>query len=287
MIELTGIRKAFNQGRENEYWALDGIDLHIEAQKVTALRGPSGSGKTTLLTLVGCLARPTEGRVRLDGEDISGLPERFLTEIRRRRFGFVFQQFNLIKGLSALDNIILPAYPTGRPRKELLERAEELLARLKLGHRRAAKVEWLSGGEQQRVAICRALINDPELLIADEPTANLDTHLAKEFMAILEGLAGEGAASCSPATTRWSPNPTWSTAWSRCATAASWTIERRSSAMLFQPAIIALLLASALACWPAGAARPSRCRSSAAGTSGAAASASCSSNAAPTCSRRC
>jgi putative ABC transport system ATP-binding protein len=192
MIELTGIRKAFNQGRENEYWALDGIDLQIDAQKVTALRGPSGSGKTTLLTLVGCLARPTEGRVRLDGEDISGLPERFLTGIRRRRFGFVFQQFNLIKGLSALDNIILPAYPTGRPRKELLERAEELLARLKLGHRRAAKVEWLSGGEQQRVAICRALINDPELLIADEPTANLDTHLAKEFMAILEGLAGEG-----------------------------------------------------------------------------------------------
>jgi putative ABC transport system ATP-binding protein len=104
----------------------------------------------------------------------------------------VFQQFNLIKGLSALDNIILPAYPTGQPRKELLLRAEELLARLKLGHRRAAKVEWLSGGEQQRVAICRALINDPELLIADEPTANLDTHLAKEFMAILEGLAGEG-----------------------------------------------------------------------------------------------
>jgi ABC-type lipoprotein export system ATPase subunit len=97
-------------------------------KKVTALRGPSGSGKTTLLTIVGCLARPTEGRVRLDGEDISGLPERFLTEIRRRRFGFVFQQFNLIKGLSALDNIILPAYPTGQPRKELLERAEELLA---------------------------------------------------------------------------------------------------------------------------------------------------------------
>ena len=149
MIELHAIRKAFNQGRENEFWALDGIDLSIEARKVTALRGPSGSGKTTLLTLVGCLARPTEGRVRLDGEDISGLPERFLTEIRRRRFGFVFQQFNLIKGLSALDNIILPAYPSGQPRKELLERAEELLARLKLGHRRAARVEWLSGGEQQ------------------------------------------------------------------------------------------------------------------------------------------
>jgi putative ABC transport system ATP-binding protein len=192
MIELKGIRKAFNQGRDNEYWALDGVDLHIEANQVTALRGPSGSGKTTLLTIVGCLSRPTEGRVRLHGEDISGLPERFLTEIRRRRFGFIFQQFNLIKGLTALDNIILPAYPTGRPRRELLTRAEELLAGLKLGHRRDAKVEWLSGGEQQRVAICRALINDPELLIADEPTANLDTHLAGEFMAILENLAAQG-----------------------------------------------------------------------------------------------
>jgi putative ABC transport system ATP-binding protein len=192
MIELAGIRKAFNQGQHNEYWALNGIDLSIAAKKVTALRGPSGSGKTTLLTLIGCLARPTEGRVRLNGTDISGLPERFLTEIRRRTFGFVFQQFNLIKGLSALDNVILPAYPTGRPRKELLERAEALLARLGLGHRRTAKVEWLSGGEQQRVAICRALINDPEALIADEPTANLDTHLAREFMAILEGLAGDG-----------------------------------------------------------------------------------------------
>ena len=192
MIELKAIRKAFNQGRENEYWALDGIDLTVEARRVTALRGPSGSGKTTLLTIVGCLARPTEGRVRLEGEDISGLPERFLTEIRRRRFGFIFQQFNLIKGLSALDNVILPAFPDGVPRRALLERAEALLDGLKLAHRRAAKVEWLSGGEQQRVAICRALINDPAVLIADEPTANLDTHLAGEFMAILEQLAAAG-----------------------------------------------------------------------------------------------
>ena len=192
MIELHSIRKAFNQGRDNEYWALDGIDLRIEAKKVTALRGPSGSGKTTLLTVIGCLARPTEGRVRLHGEDISGLPERFLTGIRRRRFGFVFQQFNLVRGLSALDNIMLPAFPTGRPRKELEQGAERLLERLRLGHRRAAPVEWLSGGEQQRVAICRALINDPEMLIADEPTANLDSHLAREFLAILESLAAEG-----------------------------------------------------------------------------------------------
>ena len=192
MIELSSIRKAFNQGRENEYWALNGIDLSIEPRKVTALRVPSVSGKTTLLTVLGCLARPTEGRVRLHGEDISGLPERFLTDIRRRRFGFVFQQFNLIRGLSALDNVMLPAFPTGRPRRELECQAEALLERLQLAHRRSAQVEWLSGGEQQRVAICRALINDPEMLIADEPTANLDSRLAREFLGILESLAAEG-----------------------------------------------------------------------------------------------
>ena len=192
MIELRDVRKIFNQGQHNEYSALSGISLDIEAQRVTALRGPSGSGKTTLLTLIGCLARPTSGRVSLHGRDISGLPERFLTEIRRKTFGFVFQQFNLIKGMSALENIMLPAYPTGRPHGELRECADALLTRLRLSHRGNAKVEWLSGGEQQRVAIARALINDPEVLIADEPTANLDTALAKEFMAVLESFGEEG-----------------------------------------------------------------------------------------------
>ena len=192
MIELSSVRKAFNQGQPNEFWALHGIDLAIEPGRVTALRGPSGSGKTTLLTLVGCLARPTSGRVRFKGEDVSGLPERFLTEVRRQSFGFVFQQFNLIKGLSALENVILPAFPTGRPRRELVAAAGELFDQLKLGHRADARVEWLSGGEQQRVAIARALINDPEVIIADEPTANLDTTLSREFMAILEGFTAAG-----------------------------------------------------------------------------------------------
>jgi len=192
VIHLTEIRKAFNQGQDNEFWALNGIDLSIAAQRVTALRGPSGSGKTTLLTVVGCLARPTSGRVRLHDEEISGLPERFLTEIRRRTFGFVFQQFNLIKGLSALENIMLPAYPLGRDWSGLKDEAERLLESLKLSHRRDARVEWLSGGEQQRVAICRALINDPQVVIADEPTANLDTALAKEFMGILAMLKEQG-----------------------------------------------------------------------------------------------
>jgi len=192
MIELKQIRKAFNQGRPNEFWALNGIDLSIEAKKVTAFQGPSGSGKTTLLTIVGCLARPTSGRVRLAEDDISGLPERFLTDIRRSTFGFVFQQFNLIKGLSALENVMRPAFPTGRPHRELRSHAESLLDRLKLAHRREARVEWLSGGEQQRVAIARALVNDPKVLIADEPTANLDTALSREFMGILESLNAEG-----------------------------------------------------------------------------------------------
>jgi putative ABC transport system ATP-binding protein len=192
MIELAGIHKAFNQGRDNEFWALQGIDLTIPSQQVTVFFGPSGSGKTTLLTVVGCLARPTTGRVRLKDRDISGLPERFLAEIRRRTFGFVFQQFNLVRGLSAIDNVMLPAYPLGGEWRALQERAESLLDSLKLGHRRAARVEWLSGGEQQRVAIARALINDPEVVIADEPTANLDTALSREFLSILETLAGQG-----------------------------------------------------------------------------------------------
>ncbi|MBK7813105.1 MAG: ABC transporter ATP-binding protein [Rhodocyclaceae bacterium] len=194
MIELRDVRKVFNEGQHNEFAALSGITLTIEPHRVTALRGPSGSGKTTLLTLIGCLARPTSGRVSLHGRDISGLPERFLTEIRRKTFGFVFQQFNLIKGMSALENIMLPAYPTGRPHKELESRAASLLERLRLSHRGGAKVEWLSGGEQQRVAIARALINDPEVLIADEPTANLDTALAREFLALLESFGQEGRA---------------------------------------------------------------------------------------------
>lgn len=192
MIELHGVRKAFNQGRGNEIWALNGIDLSIATRQVTVLYGPSGSGKTTLLTIAGCLARPTEGRVRLDGVDISGMPERFLTVLRRRTFGFIFQQFHLVRGLTALDNVMLPAYPLGLDWRTLRGRAESLLDSLQLAHRRASKVEWLSGGEQQRVAIARALINDPRVLIADEPTANLDTALAHEFLDILERLAGEG-----------------------------------------------------------------------------------------------
>ncbi len=192
MIELSAVTKIFNAGRSSEYPALRGIDLVIEPGQVTALRGPSGSGKTTLLALIGCLARPTSGRVRLDGEDISALPERFLADLRLRRFGFVFQRFNLIPGLSALDNILLPAYPLGQPYRDLMQRAEAVMAGLEIDRHAHTKVDWLSGGEVQRVAIARALINDPPVIVADEPTAHLDTALSLEFLAQLGRLKAAG-----------------------------------------------------------------------------------------------
>ena len=192
MIHLTDVRKAFNQGKSNEFWALKGIDLTVRAGKVTVFRGPSGSGKTTLLTLVGCLARPTSGRVRLRDRDISGLPERFLTDIRRSTFGFVFQQFNLLKGISAVENVMIPAYPLGRDPKELSERAHALMDSLDIGPKAQSNAEWLSSGEAQRVAIARALINDPEVVIADEPTANLDSERSRQFLGIVETLKQAG-----------------------------------------------------------------------------------------------
>ncbi len=192
MITLADVKKAFNQGRHNEFWALKGIDLAIRANAVTVFRGPSGSGKTTLLTMVGALARPTSGRVRLEGRDISSMPERFLTEIRRSTFGFVFQNFNLIKGISVIENVMIPAYPLGRPHGRLKARALELLDQLEMADKAEARAEWLSGGEAQRAAIARAMINDPRVLIADEPTANLDSERSAQFLAIVERLKRDG-----------------------------------------------------------------------------------------------
>jgi len=191
-IELKQIKKAFNQGRPNEFWAVRGVDLTIEPRQVTVLKGPSGSGKTTLLSMIGCLSRPTSGRITLGEQRLSGLPERFMTEIRRRTFGFIFQQFNLIKGLSVLENVMIPAYPLGRRHAQLKRDAQTLLERFGLADKADYKVEWLSGGEAQRTAICRAMINDPEILIADEPTANLDSRLSREFMGIVRQLVESG-----------------------------------------------------------------------------------------------
>jgi putative ABC transport system ATP-binding protein len=192
MIEIQNIRKVFNAGRHNEFIALDGVSCSLEAGKVTVIKGPSGSGKTTLLGIIACMARPTSGRVLLSGRDITSLPERFLTDVRRRTFGFIFQQFNLIKGITALENVMLPAYPFGERRRSLEERALRLFDLFSIRDRAREKVELLSGGEMQRVAIARALINDPATVIADEPTAHLDTKLSREFMDIVRDLKRKG-----------------------------------------------------------------------------------------------
>jgi putative ABC transport system ATP-binding protein len=192
MISAHDISKVFNAGRPNQFTALHGLSLELQLQQTTILKGPSGSGKTTLLGLMGCMARPSTGRIFLNGREITSLPERFLTEIRRSTFGFIFQQFNLIRGISALENVMFPAYPTGEKFSRLRGRALETLALFDLEQRADAKVEWLSGGEAQRVAIARALINNPSVIIADEPTAHLDTKLSHEFMAIMKQLKARG-----------------------------------------------------------------------------------------------
>jgi putative ABC transport system ATP-binding protein len=192
LIEVNDVTKTFNAGRQNEFTALRNITLDIPGHLVTVLKGPSGSGKTTLLSLIGCMARPTSGRIRLKDREITSLPERFLSEIRRRTYGFIFQNFNLIKGMTVLDNVMIPAYPTGRPHGEVKEAAMRGLERLKIESKAGQKVEHLSGGEQQRAAIARALINDPEVIIADEPTAHLDTELAGSFLDIISAFKAEG-----------------------------------------------------------------------------------------------
>jgi putative ABC transport system ATP-binding protein len=188
MIELINIRKVYNAGKPNEFVAIHGASLSIDAQKVTVLRGPSGSGKTTLLSLIGGMARPTSGRITVLEKEMTSLPERFLTEIRQKTFGFIFQQFNLIKGLTALENAMLPAYPLGERHGSLKKRATALFDLFNISSKASSKVEWLSGGEAQRVTIVRALINNPLVVIADEPTAHLDTKLSQEFMEIVSRL---------------------------------------------------------------------------------------------------
>jgi putative ABC transport system ATP-binding protein len=188
MIQLMKVKKVYNQGKPNEFTAVDGISLRLEEHQVTVFKGPSGSGKTTLLSLLGCMTRPTSGRIHLMGREITSLPERFLTEIRRKTFGFIFQQFNLVKGISALENVMLPAYPCGERLSVLKERAMQLLELFKVSQKAHTRVEWLSGGEAQRVAIARALINGPSVIIADEPTAHLDSAHSLELVEILREL---------------------------------------------------------------------------------------------------
>ena len=192
MIELKDVTKVFNQGRANEVRAVQGITLDLALNRVTVFKGPSGSGKTTLLSMIGALAKPTSGRISLDGRLLSNLPERFMTRVRRTTFGFIFQRFNLIRGFSVLENVMLPAYPLALEHGVLTARARGLLRQFDLLDKADSKIEWLSGGEAQRTAICRALINEPQVLIADEPTANLDSGLTRELVAILGELVDLG-----------------------------------------------------------------------------------------------
>lgn len=201
MIKLDNVSKVFNQGDPNEFTAIQNISLAIPAHRITVLKGPSGSGKTTLLSMIGCMSRPTSGRIRVSladehdpdfpeipGGEVTSLPERFLTLVRRHAFGFIFQKHNLMSGLSVLENVILPAYPRGEAYADLTKRAGELLELFGISTKAGTRVELLSGGEAQRVAIVRALINRPSVIIADEPTAHLDTKLSQEFMGILQRL---------------------------------------------------------------------------------------------------
>jgi putative ABC transport system ATP-binding protein len=192
MIQLRKVRKVYNQGKPNEFTAIDGISIELKDQEVTVFKGPSGSGKTTLLSLLGCMTRPTSGRIHLMGREITSLPERFLTEIRRKTFGFIFQQFHLVKGISVLENVMLPAYPSGEKMAVLRERAMQLLDLFGISPKAQTRVEWLSGGEAQRVAIARALINGPSIIVADEPTAHLDSARSLELVEILKELKADG-----------------------------------------------------------------------------------------------
>ncbi len=190
--QVEAATKIFLEGEPGECRALDRVDLEVRAGTWTVLRGPSGSGKSTLLSLLGGLARPTSGRIRFRDQVLSALSERFLSEFRRREVGFVFQQFHLIRGLSARQNVELPGVPTGESFAARRARALDLLAEVGLTEKAGVRVEHLSGGEAQRVALARALFHRPQALLADEPTANLDPQGAESVLAQLARLRAEG-----------------------------------------------------------------------------------------------
>ena len=191
MIALHQLTKRHRAG-DIETTALDAIDLHIEAGEYVAVTGPSGCGKSTLLGLLGLLDRPTSGRYRLQGEDVAGKNPRELAALRRGRIGFVFQSFNLVDEMSVHDNVQLALRYGGQPEKVQRARVAEVLERLGLAHRAMHHPSQLSGGQQQRVAIARAIAGRPALLLADEPTGNLDSAHGQEVMRLLRELNDEG-----------------------------------------------------------------------------------------------
>jgi putative ABC transport system ATP-binding protein len=191
IVEAQSLIKIYPMGT-TEVHALRGLDMTVEAGEFMSVMGPSGSGKSTLLNLLGCLDTPTKGTVVLDGTDVTQSPRSRLPAIRREKVGFVFQQFNLLSHLTALENVMLPLRYADVSRREARERAAQLLAHVGLGDRMTHRPPEMSGGEQQRVAVARALVNRPAIVLADEPTGELDSATAGELMALLQSLNQEG-----------------------------------------------------------------------------------------------
>jgi putative ABC transport system ATP-binding protein len=189
MLELENITKVYKAG-QTEVPALQGISCRIESGEMISIVGPSGSGKSTLMNIIGCLDKPTSGRYRLDGTEVSELNDNQLAEIRNKKIGFVFQSFNLLSRTTALANVELPLIYSGASNRR--QRALQVLASVGLAHRVTHRPSELAGGEQQRVAIARALVNNPSLILADEPTGNLDTRTSQEIMAIFKKLNEQG-----------------------------------------------------------------------------------------------
>ncbi|MBT4824064.1 ABC transporter ATP-binding protein [Candidatus Woesearchaeota archaeon] len=191
MIKISDVWKIYHVGTVDVH-ALRGLTLEIKEGDFVAVMGPSGSGKSTAVNMIGCLDIPSKGKIYLDGEDISLMTESDLAQIRGKKIGFVFQQFNLIPTLTALENVALPMVFQGYEKEERIKRASDLLKLVGLEERMNHRPTELSGGQQQRVAIARALSNDPQILLADEPTGNLDQKTGKEIMNLLFDLHREG-----------------------------------------------------------------------------------------------
>jgi putative ABC transport system ATP-binding protein len=191
ILQLENIKKSYYLGKQ-ELPVLKGITLDIYKNDYVALMGPSGSGKSTLMNILGCLDSPTGGRYTLNGKDVSGMEDDDLAAVRNKEIGFVFQQFNLLPRLTAAENVALPLIYSGVGKKERAERAEAVLHKVRLEDRMHHKPNELSGGQCQRVAIARALINNPAIILADEPTGNLDSKTSHEIMEILGKLHDDG-----------------------------------------------------------------------------------------------
>lgn len=192
LIQTNSLSKIFNAGKPNQVCPVESVDVNIQAGTAVLLKGPSGSGKSTLLSLLACLMRPTSGEYLYRGEQISRWSEKFLTRFRQAHIGVVFQQFRLISGYTAAQNIGLPLFPLGLPEKILQEKVDEAAQLVGITHRLAAQVATLSGGEMQRVAIARALVNTPEVILADEPTSQLDSAHSANILSIFADLKKQG-----------------------------------------------------------------------------------------------